>query len=414
MNMAKRLLLCGLMLLGAGPTHAVPASARFEPEVEVGNLKRTRISYVKALVRDCVAAQGAASLPVIDVPALEQCITNSEIFSEVQVSVGDAITVELKERWTLIPIPFFRSQQDSTSYGLFVAESNFLGRGKLFFAGASTGSLGQSYLLMIQDPSVAFSDWTSRLLLQRSDEDVLRYQGDNKIDGFHQEETLVHVAPGYRFTPHLEAFWSVGYAARRFRTAEEFSSDPEDYRFWVTGPTLEFDFTEYKFFFQQGHQVKLALNQQFARSGGGRDATGYQLNYDWQQRLGWHNVLKLNAVVAGTSSADLRDSDKIGGDGSLRGIEGGGLWVRHVAGVTLDYQIPLWEGDFGTWAAGPFGAYARYQGPENGGEWEASRAYGAGLFLFLKEIAIPGIGVVVGRNPDFLGNFVDAQVGFGF
>ena len=134
--------------------------------------------------------------------------------------------------------------------------------------------------------------------------------------------------------------------------------DPEDYHFWVTGPTLEFDFTEYKFYFQQGHRVELALNQQFARSGGGRDATGYQLTYDWQQRLGWRNVLKLNAVVAGTSSADLRDSYKIGGDGPLRGIEGGGLWVRHAAGAALDYQIPLWQGDFGTWAAGPRSTWA--------------------------------------------------------
>jgi len=403
-----------LLAFAAGLALNVPtAHARFEPDTAVEGNERTQSSYIRNLIHECLGEQGAATLAAIDVPALEQCVIDSELFSAVTATVDTAVRVVVEERWTLIPVPFFQSQQDSRRVGLFLIESNLLGRGKLLVAGATFGNRGDSFLLVLKDPSIAFSDWAARMVLRRGDEDLFRYNEDEKVEGFQQKETVVRVQPGYRWTPYLELGWFGEYVDRSYGDTDSFTTELEGTSYWNTGPALEYDQTRYRFYFKEGHQARVRIGRQFARRGGGVSATAYELDYDWQFPLWGDNVLKFNLASAGSSSSDSRDSFKVGGDGPLRGVERSGLWARHVAGVSVDYQFPLWQGRFGTWAAGPFACYARYLPPE-GGTWQSSRALGAGLFLYLKKIALPGIGVAAGYNPDFSERFVDVQVGFGF
>ena len=98
----------------------------------------------------------------------------------------------------------------------------------------------------------------------------------------------------------------------------------------------------------------------------------------------------------------------------LRGVQDKRLWAQYLAGAVIDYHLPLREGRFGTWAAGPFLSYALYLPPEgldvNG--WEDTMAYGIGLFYYLKKVAFPGIGILAGKNDDFSGSFVSVQIGF--
>jgi hypothetical protein len=409
-----RPLLPRALLLAAGLTLAATAAlARFAPEIVVEGNRRTRSGYLVDLVRDCLATQGAGSLPGIDPGALEQCVIDSELFSSVTVAVDSALRVAAEERWTLIPVPFFQSQQGSRRAGLFLIESNLLGRGKLLVAGATLGNRGNSFLLVLKDPGIGFSDWTARSVLRRGDEELFRYQGDERIDGFRQRDVLLRLQAGYRWTPFLEVGWFGEYVAQSYRDAEPFAAGPGASAYGNTGPALDLDATRYRFYFREGTKVQLRVGRQFARSGEGVAATAYELEADWQRPLLGESVLKFHLGGAGTSSSDRRDVLKLGGDGPLRGVERDGIWARHLAGVALDLQVPLWQGRFGTWAAGPFACYARYLPPEGGG-WGTSRAVGAGLFLYLKEIALPGIGVAAGTNPEFSGGFVDVQVGFGF
>ena len=101
---------------------------------------------------------------------------------------------------------------------------------------------------------------------------------------------------------------------------------------------------------------------------------------------------------------------------SLWRVQDKGLWVQYLAGALLEYHLPLHQGRWGTWAAGPFASYAYYKPAEGSTEegWQDTAAYGLGLFYYLKRIAFPGVGIVAGRNEDFSGNFVTFQLGFGF
>ena len=403
-----------LLLPLALPWAAAANAAGIEMRIE-GN-KRTKSDHIRYLARDCLEEQGAESIGIVNGPELEQCLMNSELFTEISVSTDEFLTISVKDRWTLIPLPYVRSQEDSTNIGGFVMDSNFLGRGQLVVLGATFGSLGNTYFAMLRDPSVAFTDWTSRAMYIHDFGDIFRYEGDVKVDGYHQKEQILSLAPGYQFTSDLEGRIFLGYTTRDYDEAEDFETVPEDYRFWSAGLGVEYDATDYKFYFREGHRVEVEIRHQFARSGEGDPTLSGEIEWDWQLPFPGRNALKISFEGIAVDSDSPVDSFQLGGRKSLRGVQDKGLWVQYLAGAVADYHLPLWEGRWGTWAAGPFASYAYYKpaAGESEAGWQDTVSYGVGLFYYLKKIAFPGVGIVAGRNEDFSGNFVTFQLGFGY
>ena len=387
-----------------------------EPEMRIEGNKRTKSDHIRYLSRECLDEQGVKGFVDFDGPKLEQCLMNSELFTEVSVSTDEALTISVTDRWTLIPLPYVRSQEDSTNIGGFVMDSNFLGRGQLIVLGATFGSLGNTYFAMLRDPSVAFTDWTSRVMYIQDFGDIFRYEGDVKVDGYRQKEQILSLSPGYQFTTDLEGRATLGYTTRDYEDAENFETVPEDYRFWSAGLGIELDATDYKFYFREGHRVEAKIRHQFARSGEGDPTLSGEVEWDWQLPFPGRNALKISFEGMAVDSDAPVDSFQLGGRKSLRGVQDKGLWVQYLAGAVVDYHLPLWEGRWGTWAAGPFASYAYYKpaAGESDAGWQDTASYGVGLFYYLKKIAFPGVGIVAGRNEDFLGNFVTFQLGFGF
>jgi outer membrane protein assembly factor BamA len=413
-RLTPALVALSLALMAPAFSGSPSLASSFQPEVKFDGLKRTKPQHLRSLLDECLEEQGVHRLAAVDQAELDQCLMNSELFSAVSSSIDDVISVTVKERWTLIPLPYFRSQEDSTSVGAFLMESNFLGRGQLLVLGATFGSLGNSYFFVHRDPSVAGTNWISRLMYIQDQGDIFLYEGDEKAGGYYQKEKTFSIAPGYEFTPSLEGNLILGYTDRDFDDAESFGTVPEPYHFWSAGIGLELDRTDFKFYFREGHKVELEILHQFARSGDGDPAPSWQFRWDWHRTLIGRNVAKLNVESVGIGSDSVVDSFKVGGHKALRGVQDKGLWAQYLAGAVLDYHLPLREGRFGTWAAGPFLSYALYRPPggldANG--WQDTVAYGVGLFYYLRKIAFPGIGIIVGKNEDFSGNFVSVQIGF--
>lgn len=394
---------------------AVGAGAA-ELEMLIEGNKRTKSDHIRYLARECLDDQGAKESADVDGPELEQCLMNSELFTEVSVSADEFLTISVTDRWTLIPLPFVRSQEDSTNIGGFVMDSNFLGRGQLIVLGATFGSLGNTYFAMLRDPSVAFTDWTSRVMFIQDFGDIFRYEGDVKVDGYRQKERTLSLSPGYQFNPDLEVRGVLGYTTRDYEDAEDFETVPEDYRFWSAGLGVEYDGADYKFYFSEGHRVEAEVRHQFARSGAGDPTLSGEVEWDWQLPFPRRNVLKISCEGMAVDSDAAVDSFQLGGRKSLRGVQDKGLWVQYLAGAVVDYHLPLWEGRWGTWAAGSFASYAVYKTAEGDADsgWQDTESYGLGLFYYLKKVAFPGVGIVAGRNEDFSGNFVTFQLGFGY
>ena len=83
-----------------------------------------------------------------------------------------------------------------------------------------------------------------------------------------------------------------------------------------------------------------------------------------------------------------------------------------MAAVGADWQIPLKHKDYGTWVAAPFFDFGSFNS-DLAGEGNYF-AFGVGGFLYLKKIALPGLGIYAGHNNKFESGFVNFFMGASF
>jgi|GEM_PF-2269986 len=403
----------GIGVVLASTLYAMPVlPSALEPQLYVEGNNKTKLSYLKARLDECLEEQNVLQWDAVDSSELSQCILDTKVFSEVDLDI-DAPVVKLtvKERWTIIPIPFVRAQRDSNRYGFFLLDSNFLGRGKQAVIGASTGNRGNTFFTLYRDPAIFYSKWTGLLKYKKGQEDYFRYEVDAEIDGYSEKEDTGELRFGYKLSPWLEAALQMEITKRRFNTLEPFNLSLEDYRFIYLGPFLGFDHTDFHFYFQEGNKFRLELGTQIYRDDAASHVAQYQLVYDWQHAVYRKHALQLHVESRAKNTDDVRDSFKLGSNLGFRGVETAGIWAKQAHSISVDYKIPFLDIKFGTWTVGPFTDYARFKEFDAGSNKE-SFAYGISTFMFLKKIALPGIGIVVGRNSNYLGDFVSLSVGF--
>jgi outer membrane protein assembly factor BamA len=363
-------------------------------------------------LNECLEEQNPSQWDDVDTDELRQCILDTKVFSEVQLTL-DAPVVELtvKERWTVIPIPFVRAQRDSNRYGFFLFDSNFLGRGKQAVIGASAGNRGNTFFALYRDPAIIYGKWTGLVKYKKGQEDYVRYKLDNEIDGYNEKEDTAELRMGYKLSPWLEAALQMEITKRRFDILDPFSLSLQDYRYIYLGPFLGYDHTDFHFYFQEGNKFRLEMGSQIYRDDDAAHVTQYQLIYDWQHAVYRKHALQLHLESRARNTNDVRDSFKLGSNLGFRGVESAGIWAKQAHSVSVDYKIPFLDIKYGTWTIGPFADYATFK-EFDADDLKESIAYGISTFMFLKKIALPGIGIIVGHNDKYLGDFVSVSIGF--
>lgn len=389
-------------------------SQSINPVLTVEGNTKTKLSFLRSLVNECLDEQNAISWDDIDESQLSQCVLDSKVFSEVELSVNNPeINIKVKERWTIVPIPYVRAQRDSKQYGLFIFDSNFLGRGKKAVVGGSTGNRGSTLFFLYRDPMVFYSRWTALAKYKKGQDDYVQYQGNVELNGYTQNEDTTEFRGGYKIKPWLEIAAQLELSRRSFDKLEPFNLSLENYRYAYLGPFFEYDRTDYQFYFQEGLKARLEAGSQIYRSDDSLLVAQYQFYLDWQYNAILNHALEIHFESRSKNSNDVRDSYKLGGGFGFRGVESNGIWAKQANSVAFDYKIPVWDIKFGTWTIGPFIDYAVFT-PYDGNASQHSFSYGASIFMFVKKIAIPGVGIFVGHNDNYLGDFVSFAIGFGF
>ncbi|RZA14570.1 MAG: hypothetical protein EOP10_27800 [Proteobacteria bacterium] len=111
---------------------------------EVRGNERTRTNYVVELAQACLEDRNEFGLdPNTQLRALEQCLMNAKIFAKVGAKFeGAKIQIDVEEKWTLIPAPFFQSSGSTRKVGLIMFETNFLGQGLTLALGGNSSNKG--------------------------------------------------------------------------------------------------------------------------------------------------------------------------------------------------------------------------------------------------------------------------------
>jgi len=139
--------------------------------VYVGN-DRTRDSAIAELTD----IRPGMRLSDIDPETAKQNVLKSNIFSSIDLAAeiedgAAVVTVAVKEKWTLIPIPSGYYGSDGWSAGLDVLEYNFLGMRKTLVVGGADSNLGLGGLVAYSDPRFLHSRASFRLFAQAGSAD---------------------------------------------------------------------------------------------------------------------------------------------------------------------------------------------------------------------------------------------------
>lgn len=385
-----------------------------DPTFQIQGNNRTKIKYIQRLLQDCLNEKAKNVLEKINLAELEQCLLNSKLFSKVTITTkGKDHIVKVEERWTLIPIPYAKSQKGTKSFGIFVMESNFLGLGKMLGFGGAISSLGHSFLLMYRDANLFHSEWGLYTNLRYSKEDFWLYEGTSLTDGFNENEKALDLSFGRKFYTHFNSSIQANYTSKRFAALRPYYSSLNEYRFLSMGGTLSYNPTKFKFYFQEGPQVRLSLNKQVYRSTPEQGLSNITLTFDWQKKIVFDHAIQFQIIESKFHGGDLKDAIKIGGKQGVRGIPLQGFLPKNLFISSIDYQIPFSRPSYGTWTLAPFLDYSYLQKKDSSSSKKSFFSYGIGGYLYLTQIAFPGLGIIVGKNAGPYGTFAGLTIGRG-
>lgn len=387
--------------------------ANFPLQLKVDGNQKTREKFIHHLVEDCLKDRQAKNWSEVKKAELQQCIFDSKFFSQVRIEIAEpVIYISVVERLTIIPIPMVQSSENSNSAGIFLIDTHFMGMGKQAAIGGVTGDRGNSFFLSYRDPAINFSHWTASTSFSKRQTDYQRYEKDNAIDGYTETGNAADVSLGYKLLPSFETGIQLRFNDSSYQIFEAYTLLPENYRYSRLGFFIDYNQTDFHFYFQEGHKLRAQISTQLSRNDEAENATDFELNYDWQMAVLNEHALQFKLESRISDSDDIRDSYKPNGSLGYRGVEPGSIWTSQSHAISVDYKIPFFNRQWGVWTIGPFANYAIFNEFDTDAR-HSSTAYGANIYMFLKGIALPGIGIMVGRNDDYLGDFVSLSIGFG-
>ncbi|MBN1850079.1 MAG: BamA/TamA family outer membrane protein [Deltaproteobacteria bacterium] len=384
-------------------------------KMEITGNTKTQIRYIRSLVEKCILDQAADVVQDVDLKRLQECLINSRLFSEVDVELDDGILrVHVKDRWSIIPIPFVSSGKDQdTTAGFHVYESNLLGYGKTLGIGSTYSESGASYSVMYHDRSLFWSDWSVGLAFSRSQDQIYHYMGEDKMDGMDESVRYYSLSGGYRFHPKFQASLRYRNLDRDYEVFEGYQR-PEDYRSDYLELRFRWDDSNYRFYFQEGMSANLTMARQIGRSDDdeNRETKTVEMDFGWQRPIIHDHIFQFRVQAGRIYHEDRRETLRVGGRSGFRGIQGQGAWTKqHIAG-SLDYQIPLHRSSKGTWTVAPFVDAGRLILITSQDDQVDYYACGVGTYYFLQRIALPGLGLAMGHNSKYQDFFFQFTIGF--
>ncbi len=381
------------------------ASQPYNIEVK-GNTKTTTF-FIENLVLSCLE-----HLPSKTPEALAQCVKDARLFSEVEVEInGNDIRVQVEDRWTLIPLPFVLIQKDQpTSFGLFFIESNLLGTGTLLVGGVAKSSQETTFILIYRNKSIAFSNWNFGVFSALLEKDVVQLAGDKERDAYTDDAFIIRPELGYQLNAHWSVFLPIGYTRKFFSPLKGFE-EPETVRFAFSGARIRFVDHAYKFYFQEGISSDLRFFYQVWREDSLPKAWTINWISNYQKQLFMNQALQFKLTAGIMRGGNKTDALLLGYRKGFRGLPNNSKWTDHHYALSSDYQIPILASKFGTWTVAPFWDLALLRSYQQKEFDSLYQSYGLGTYFFLKKVALPGMGVLYGRNnvsPTF---FISASIG---
>jgi outer membrane protein assembly factor BamA len=358
-------------------------------EVE-GNTRTAR-----EVVIDALGVQPGDRVGDESLPALRQRVLNLRLFRDVEVTTrpsegGLVLSVSVKERWTLIPIPIFGASGGTAQAGLALIETNLLGRRKLLAISGIYSSRGQSGFLYYRDPALLGSGAVLAAEMLADNKVRERANGFDVVQAWRDRRVDVSVRPGLLLAPHLALRAGPFAVFRESRAEGDYPPPPPAGTDFGLAADLEYEGQDYHEWFNVGPYVAANARRSLPELGSDRGFTQSSAFAIWSVPVAGVHAASLSVSGFLVDGDPVLDAFTLGGRPGTRGVRAEGLWVERAVTTTLDYQIPLWRPSWGTLTAMAFV-------DAGASTWSGERtnwiAPGGGIRVYLRNVALPALGL---------------------
>ncbi len=401
-----------LAALASTPAPAPPSATAgaVVTRVEVEGNRRTSAAFVE----DALGVQPGQAFDPASVPRLEQRLLNRRIFRAVQVTPvpgegGVVLHVSVDEKLTLFPVPFLSVSSGVYTAGLAIVDANALGGGEQLVMGGLGSNRGASGFAYYRDPGLGDTRWLLGARLGLVDTERELFDGADLQYRYRERQLEAALSLGYRLADGVSLL--AGWSERRgeSRTSAGYAPPPRGGA--VGGPVVELELDAAD---QRGWVAEGVSGRAEAKQGlrlGPRDRRTFQANATatFSGRVLSDHALSLVVRVDRVRGDPVLDAVRLGGLPGSRGFRAQGLWAEDAASAALEYQVPVFRPRLGVLTAAVFcdAGWARWEGDD-----ARYLAPGAGIRLYLRDVAIPVVGLDVAWATGVKSPAFSAQVGF--
>lgn len=362
-------------------------------------------------------------------------IRRTDIFSDVSINYQiknnkAIIQITAKDKWTLIPIPMVSSGGNSSSVGLIVFESNLFGLNKMLGVGFISASTGDTFLATYADPNILGSKFTFSLTGLNSTNTVESHtwKDDINYQEYKVKENFIESKLGYKFTSKFNAGISTSY--ENYKLANDYEdtfNPPEGGELIEYGLYLIWDMQKYYEYFQEGPFVKIeAKNHDFFNYNENANYQTIETIFSYSHKIYNTSRVKADILLKGNlgDTTPLLAQDREGGRTGFISLPDETLLTNNYANITLTYEKPWHITTWGMvtgkvfWEEGLFNGGLKYNTNDNAyyNDYSYYHYYapGVGLQVYLKNIAIPALGISYAYNMVTHKPYVKFTAGFAF
>jgi outer membrane protein assembly factor BamA len=292
---------------------------------------------------------------------IERRLWNLRIFSTVEVvNSDDVVKINVKPRWTLIPIAKASGGGGSTFYTLGVYNINTSGR--YLEVGAQYESLNNRPAGVIWLRKPHFMDdrnlkfgmdiWTInriRNLYKTNGDDNGAYSLERKKLSLFIEKKIQNdfYLFGTQFEykqDHITDF-GIGDEQVELNNANDFTPSQKSINKWIGG-YFSAGRVDYENYLLNGNQIRLEGNLIFSNDGEEKVSTDLSLKYNHYWLFENNQNLAFQFLVSSNNSDQLQDQKFIGGLGEVRGYKDGQFFNQSYWQGNLEHRFDLYEKDW--------------------------------------------------------------------
>ncbi len=329
------------------------------------------------------------------------------------------MVVQVDEKWSLIPVPFYSTDGDKSLYGGALLDSNLFGQGNTLLAALAVGSSSITTFGMYSMKNILDKKYNFQLLFSYRNNDIEMSDIDEE---FYLKNRALFATSRVIFTRNLlNKQLKIGpRLGFNYGSIDEDWDDSinnsRDHTLGAAGFSIEYDNTERDFVFNVGSKVTLTSEYYHSFKDYEDDFVKQDFKASYSTMLIENINLSFHTQGGLFDKADLVE-DELGGHFGAKSLPSGNIYADNWVDGAIVFEIPVWKkGKFHpTISAFYEGGYYDYEGGVEEYISFNQKYHGIGgeFRVYFDKVALPALGFSYAYNFASKSGHLNFSIGMG-